>query len=498
MYEFIDFLDCNSLYAKMIIKKEKWEAIIIEYECIDAKRRDVVEAWKIIASRWKQKLLNLWILEKNFLLYLIKREVMIKMHVIINRIENEHLMKSMMKQVIYHWAAQAIISREWISVSSFSQSLNYKKLITEQKKLMLIEEQLNRMSWMRIEPKLLKEWSRNMNLKLNHVETVINSSAVLQFMFERKLRTSKHKNYSFVTETNDVIMISDFNSSKSVMQSLIIRFCQSSRIITLISFNMIALFTSLNSSRTSHVYLFISFHFLILIASALSELAEYDEQKLALSLNVIMNNEKILLQYSLESEMSDAANVCEKAIIATVIKSIWLKVQQSCYQIIKNFWEMRESKACSCIWMFYTWKQRLNYLDSMSLTMIMKLLREFHFNTKDVETFICHSHLQKLRNRLKLLMNELSFKILIDYINIIYDYKFQLNFVKIDVTFTDWFRWDSYFFRFTDSLQLFQLQSYILQNYKIDTSLIYNMFIKKIKYQKWKKNNAIMLLNVFD
>jgi len=161
-----------------------------------------------------------------------------------------------------------------------------------------------------------------MNLKLNHVETVMNSSAVLQFMFERKSRKSKHENYSFVTETNDVIMISDFNSSKSVMQSLIIRFCQSSRIITSISFNMIALFTSLNSSRTSYVYLFISFHFLILIASALSELAEYDEQKLALLLNVIMNNEKILLQYSLESEMSDVANVCEKAIIVTVIKSI--------------------------------------------------------------------------------------------------------------------------------------------------------------------------------
>jgi len=161
-----------------------------------------------------------------------------------------------------------------------------------------------------------------MNLKLNHVETVMSSSAVLQFMFERKSRTSKHENYSFITETNDVIMISDFNSSKSVMQSLIIRFCQSSRIITSISFNMIALFTSLNSSRTSHVYLFISFYFLISIASALSELAEYDEQKLALSLNVIMNNEKILLQYSLESEMSDAANFCEKTIIAIVIKSI--------------------------------------------------------------------------------------------------------------------------------------------------------------------------------
>ena len=56
-----------------------------------------------------------------------------------------------------------------------------------------------------------------MNLKLNHVETVINSSAVLQFMFERKLRTSKHKNYSFATKISNVIMISDLNSLKLAM-----------------------------------------------------------------------------------------------------------------------------------------------------------------------------------------------------------------------------------------------------------------------------------------
>ena len=67
----------------------------------------------------------------------------------------------------------------------------------------------------------------------------------------------------------------------------------------------------------------------------------------------------------------------------------------------------------------------------------MKLLREYRFKTKSEETFVYHSHLQKLRNRLKLLTNELSFEILIDYINIIYDYRFRLNFVKIDVTFAD-------------------------------------------------------------
>ncbi len=130
--------------------------------------------------------------------------------------------------------------------------------------------------------------------------------------------------------------------------------------------------------------------------------------------------------------------------------------------------------------------------------MIMKLLREYCFKTKSEETFMYYLHLQRLRNKFKLLMNELLFKILIDHINIIYNYRFQLDFVKIDVTFADWFHQDSHFFRFIDSLQLFQLWLHMSQNYKIDTSLIHNMFIKKIKYQKWKKNNAIMLLNMFN
>ena len=159
---------------------------------------------------------------------------------------------------------------------------------------------------------------------------------------------------------------------------------------------------------------------------------------------------------------------------------------------------MKENRACFCIQMSHTWKQRLDYLDLISLIMTMKLLREYRFETKSEEMFVCHSHLQRLRNRLKLLTNELLFEILIDCINIIYNYRFQLDFVKIYVTFTDWFRWDSRLFHFTDSLQLFWLRLHMSQNYKIDTFLIYNMFIKKIKYQKWKKNDAIMLLNMFN
>jgi len=65
-----------------------------------------------------------------------------------------------------------------------------------------------------------------------------------------------------------------------------------------------------------------SSHFLILIALIFLKLAEYDEQRLAFSLDVIMNNEKILLQYNLETDMSDTASICKKAIIVTMIESV--------------------------------------------------------------------------------------------------------------------------------------------------------------------------------
>jgi len=174
-----------------------------------------------------------------------------------------------------------------------------------------------------------------MILKTDHVETVFSSSTVLQFNFKRKSRSSilslqsrylsimlKNEDSHFMLIASNVVIISDLNSLMSIMQSLMIRFHQSSKVITSISSDMIASFTSLNSSKTSHVHLFIFSHSLILITSMFLKLAEYDEQKLAFSLDVIMNNEKILLQYSLETEMNDIASVCEKAIIVTAIKSV--------------------------------------------------------------------------------------------------------------------------------------------------------------------------------
>jgi hypothetical protein len=69
-----------------------------------------------------------------------------KMHAAIARIENEHLAKAMMKQVVYHQVIQTMISKEQISVSSFSQSSDYDKLIAEQKEVMLMKKQLKRMN----------------------------------------------------------------------------------------------------------------------------------------------------------------------------------------------------------------------------------------------------------------------------------------------------------------------------------------------------------------
>lgn len=137
-------------------------------------------------------------------------------------------------------------------MSSFSQSLNYNKLTAEQKEVMLTEEQLNKINWTRIEFKSLTEWSHNMNLKIDHAETVMKSSTVLQFTFKRRSRSSEHENHSFSTKISDVrrsrssehenysftTEISDVNmhlsSLKSTSRSVLI-IHQSSRLFTSVS-----------------------------------------------------------------------------------------------------------------------------------------------------------------------------------------------------------------------------------------------------------------------
>jgi len=58
------------------------------------------------------------------------------------------------------------------------------------------------------------------------------------------------------------------------------------------------------SSKSSRLRLLLLSHFSISITSASSELAKYDVQKLALTLKLDVNNEEVLLQYSLVNQES--------------------------------------------------------------------------------------------------------------------------------------------------------------------------------------------------
>ncbi len=101
MYSFVKFLDNNSLYSRMTSEKEEWKTMNIEHERIEKERRDIAEAKRIVMNRWDSKLLNLWISKKDSSLYSVKREAMNKMHAIIARIQNEHLIRAMMKQICH-------------------------------------------------------------------------------------------------------------------------------------------------------------------------------------------------------------------------------------------------------------------------------------------------------------------------------------------------------------------------------------------------------------
>ncbi len=130
MYSFAKFLDNNSLYSRMTSKKEEWKMMNIEHERIEKERRDIAEIKKIMMKRWDSKLLNVWISKKGSSLYSIKRKAMNKMRAIIARIQNEHLIRVMMKQIVYHRMMQTIVSKDQVSIFSFSQFTDFDKLIT--------------------------------------------------------------------------------------------------------------------------------------------------------------------------------------------------------------------------------------------------------------------------------------------------------------------------------------------------------------------------------
>ncbi len=69
-----------------------------------------------------------------------------KMHAIIARIQNKHLIRAMMKQIVYHRAMQTIVSKDRVLIFSFLQLTNFNKLITNQIKVMLMNEKLNHMN----------------------------------------------------------------------------------------------------------------------------------------------------------------------------------------------------------------------------------------------------------------------------------------------------------------------------------------------------------------
>ena len=179
MYSFMKFLDNNLLYSRIINKKKEWKMMNIEHERIEKERRDIAETKRIIMNRWDLKLLNLWISKKDSSLYLIKREAMNKMHAIIARLQNEHLIRAMMKQIVYHRAMQTIVSKDWVLIFSFSQFTDFNKLIMNQIEVMLMNEKLDHMNWRWVKSDLLCEHISDMILKTDHVETVFSSSAVL-------------------------------------------------------------------------------------------------------------------------------------------------------------------------------------------------------------------------------------------------------------------------------------------------------------------------------
>jgi len=69
-----------------------------------------------------------------------------KMRAIIARIQNEHLIKVMMKQIIYHKAMQTIVSRDRVLIFLFSQFTDFDKLIVNQIEVMLMNEKLDHMN----------------------------------------------------------------------------------------------------------------------------------------------------------------------------------------------------------------------------------------------------------------------------------------------------------------------------------------------------------------
>ncbi len=69
-----------------------------------------------------------------------------KMQIIITRVQNKHLARSMIKQIVYQRAMQITISRDQVSVFSFLQFSDFNKLIANQIEVMLMNEEFKHMN----------------------------------------------------------------------------------------------------------------------------------------------------------------------------------------------------------------------------------------------------------------------------------------------------------------------------------------------------------------
>jgi len=68
------------------------------------------------------------------------------MQIIITRVQNKHLARSMIKQIVYQRAMQITISRDQVSVFSFLQFSDFNKLIANQIEVMLMNEEFKHMN----------------------------------------------------------------------------------------------------------------------------------------------------------------------------------------------------------------------------------------------------------------------------------------------------------------------------------------------------------------
>lgn len=69
-----------------------------------------------------------------------------KMQIIITRVQNEHLARSMIKQIVYQRAMQITISRDQVSVFLFLQFSDFNKLIANQIEVMLMNKEFKHMN----------------------------------------------------------------------------------------------------------------------------------------------------------------------------------------------------------------------------------------------------------------------------------------------------------------------------------------------------------------